>query len=68
MFGRFCTDALSEEDWRRLRVKRQALHASRLEFRHPSDQREVCFESPLPDELAAVLRKGVGGNMGIQDG
>ena len=68
MFGRFCTDALSEEDWRRLRVKRQALHASRLEFRHPSDQREVCFESPLPDELAEVLRKGVGGNMDIQDG
>lgn len=55
MFVRFCTDTLSEEDWRRLRVKRQALHASRLEFRHPVDQRVMCFESPLPEELAGVV-------------
>jgi 23S rRNA pseudouridine955/2504/2580 synthase/23S rRNA pseudouridine1911/1915/1917 synthase len=64
MFGRFCTDALSEDDWRRLRVKRQALHASRLEFRHPVDQRAMCLESPLPEELAGVV---VGSGFGVQD-
>lgn len=58
MFKRFCTDMLSEDDWRRLRVKRQALHASRLEFRHPADLRVMSFESPLPEELAAVVGGG----------
>jgi RluA family pseudouridine synthase len=57
MFVRFCTDMLSEEDWQRLRVKRQALHASRLEFRHPGDQRVMSFESPLPEELVRVIGK-----------
>ena len=31
------------------------LHAARLAFRHPLDESEVAFESPLPDDLAAVL-------------
>ena len=34
---------------------RQALHAGRLGFRHPIDDRELEFESPLPDDMAGLL-------------
>jgi 23S rRNA pseudouridine1911/1915/1917 synthase len=34
---------------------RQALHAYRLAFRHPSDGREVSFEAPLPEDFRALL-------------
>ena len=34
---------------------RQALHASRLTFRHPRDGRVVRFEAPLPDDIGALL-------------
>ena len=34
---------------------RQALHAHRLAFIHPSTGRQVSFESPLPDDLRSVL-------------
>jgi 23S rRNA pseudouridine1911/1915/1917 synthase len=33
---------------------RQALHATRLSFAHPSDGRIVAFESPLPPDLRAA--------------
>jgi len=39
----------------RLPVERQFLHAQRLGFRHPLTGRRVELESPLPDNLAAVL-------------
>ena len=34
---------------------RQALHAYRLGFRHPADDRPLRFEAPLPDDFAALL-------------
>jgi 23S rRNA pseudouridine1911/1915/1917 synthase len=34
------------------RIKRQALHASRLGFNHPLDDRYLEFSSPLPDDMA----------------
>jgi 23S rRNA pseudouridine1911/1915/1917 synthase len=34
---------------------RQALHAFRLGFRHPSDGRPLHFEAPLPADLMALL-------------
>ena len=34
---------------------RQALHAYRLAFRHPADERPVRFESPLPADFEALL-------------
>ncbi len=38
---------------------RQALHAARLRFRHPSDQQMVGFSSPLPKDMNdLVLRLG----------
>ena len=36
---------------------RQALHAHRLAFRHPADERLVRFESPLPADLEALLAR-----------
>ena len=46
---------------RPLPFPRQALHAFRLIFRHPSDDRRLEFEAPLPrdmSDLLARLRKG----------
>ena len=34
---------------------RQALHARRLGFRHPTRGEDVAFESPLPDDLRDLL-------------
>lgn len=41
---------------RRLPCPRQFLHACRLTFYRPSDGQRLTFESPLPDDLRAVLR------------
>ncbi|MBL7779471.1 MAG: RluA family pseudouridine synthase [Chitinophagales bacterium] len=38
-------------------LPRQALHAATLGFVHPTTKKEVFFESPLPDNFAAVLDK-----------
>jgi 23S rRNA pseudouridine1911/1915/1917 synthase len=36
-------------------LERLALHAQRLAFRHPDDERLLTFEAPLPSELTAML-------------
>jgi 23S rRNA pseudouridine1911/1915/1917 synthase len=36
---------------------RQALHAHRLAFRHPADDRPLTFEAPLPSDLSGLLRR-----------
>jgi len=36
---------------------RQALHASRLSFRHPLDGRPLTFEAPPPEDLAELLAR-----------
>lgn len=38
-----------------LDIRRQFLHAYRLAFRLPTDQRRVEFTSPLPDDLQCIL-------------
>jgi 23S rRNA pseudouridine1911/1915/1917 synthase len=38
-------------------LPRQALHARSLGFTHPGTGKEVYFESPLPDDMAAVVEK-----------
>lgn len=37
------------------RLERPFLHAARIAFTHPADGRRLEFESPLPDDLAAVI-------------
>jgi len=39
----------------KLRFKRVALHAHRLEFRHPATGERMVFESPLPDDMKDFL-------------
>jgi 23S rRNA pseudouridine1911/1915/1917 synthase len=36
---------------------RQALHAHRLKFLHPMNQRPMSFESPLPDDFQELLHR-----------
>ena len=36
-------------------MKRQALHASRLEFAHPITGEPLSFEAPLPDDMALLI-------------
>ena len=36
---------------------RQALHAHRLVFRHPSDDRPIEFEAPVPPDFAGLLAR-----------
>lgn len=38
-------------------LKRLFLHASRLRFRHPIDDRPMDIEAPLPEELASLLER-----------
>jgi 23S rRNA pseudouridine1911/1915/1917 synthase len=45
------------ESLRPIAFPRQALHAYRLAFRHPSDGRPLRFEAPLPDDLAGLLAR-----------
>ena len=36
---------------------RQALHAFRLSFRHPDDDRSLTFESPIPSDMLDLLAR-----------
>ncbi len=38
-------------------AKRLALHAHKLEFKHPATGERVRFESPLPRDMAALMEK-----------
>lgn len=52
--------AFNREIKARWGLRRLFLHAARLEFPHPQDQRKVVVEAPLPDELVeALLRTGL---------
>ena len=45
------------DELRPVAFPRQALHAHRLTFRHPADDREMSFEVPLPDDIAALVER-----------
>jgi len=44
-------DKISDEDWKKLRMHRQALHASRLVFIHPVNGRRMEFTAPAPTDF-----------------
>jgi len=52
---------------RPIAFSRQALHASRLSFRHPIDGREMQLEAPLPDDFREVLA-GLRGRSNAESG
>lgn len=37
-------------------ITRTALHAFSLSFEHPANHRQLCFESPLPRDMASTLQ------------
>ena len=43
------------DELRPVSFPRQALHAHRISFNHPSDGRRVSFESPLPADLVELI-------------
>ena len=45
------------DELRPIAFPRQALHAHRLTFRHPADDREMAFEVPLPEDMTALLAR-----------
>jgi 23S rRNA pseudouridine1911/1915/1917 synthase len=45
------------DELRPIAFPRQALHAHRLAFRHPTDDREMAFEVPLPDDMATLVER-----------
>lgn len=51
IFLRFISGALTHADHRLLRLPRQALHAGRLEMRHPRSHLRISFHAPLPEDL-----------------
>ena len=54
-FDRFSRRCLEPEAWRRLRLPRHALHASRISLPHPASGAIASFFSPLPAELADFM-------------
>ena len=55
IFQRFCADAMTDEDRRKLRMDRQALHAAGLRFRHPRTGADLRFDLPLPPDMENVF-------------
>jgi 23S rRNA pseudouridine1911/1915/1917 synthase len=54
-FDRFSKHCLEEEAWARLRLERHALHAARLDLRHPERGEVLSFSSPLPRDLSDFI-------------
>jgi 23S rRNA pseudouridine1911/1915/1917 synthase len=52
IFDRFTRRAMTDDDRRRMRLDRHALHAWRLELPHPVTGAASRFEAPLPPDLA----------------
>jgi len=49
-------DANNKEKYELLKlVKRQMLHAWRIRFRHPSTDKIMEFEAPIPDDMAGLI-------------
>jgi 23S rRNA pseudouridine955/2504/2580 synthase/23S rRNA pseudouridine1911/1915/1917 synthase len=55
LFLRFINDQLTAGDWYRLRIPRQALHASRLTITHPATGETLTVTAPLPFALHNLL-------------
>ena len=59
------------ETLRPIEFPRQALHAARLVIHHPSTNRQLAFEVPLPDDMAGLVsrlkRESVRGNRAMEE-
>lgn len=48
---------LADEGREEIPFRRQALHAWKLGFRHPTDGRPMQFEAPLPSDMKKLIRR-----------
>ncbi len=55
LFLRFLQGCLTPQDHKLLRLDRQALHASRLQMRHPRKNVQLLFTAPLPKAFRLLL-------------
>lgn len=55
LFLRFMEDSLSHEDYRRLRLPRQALHSASLTMSHPTSEKKIIFTAPLPQDFSSIF-------------
>lgn len=53
------TGHLDENDLQLLGMKRQALHAAGLSFRHPFSGEELHFTSPLPEDMQQYIDQNI---------
>lgn len=54
IFLRFIEERTTPQDAAKMRIGRQALHASELGFRHPSDGRPMSVTAPLPADMLGL--------------
>ena len=54
-YRRLALDELSQADWERLVLPRQALHCAEISFVHPINTQTLTFQSPLPIEMASIV-------------
>ena len=58
MYLRLINDAETDEDRRRLRISRSALHCRRIVLAHPGTGQRISFRAPLPAEIGALVFGG----------
>ena len=55
IFLRFCEDAMTPEDISKMRMKRQALHASSLTIRHTISSHPMVLTASLPPDMQELI-------------
>jgi len=55
IFIRFCNNNLTEQDHKTLRIPRQALHAHKLTFNHPTTNKKIELTAPIPEDINKLL-------------
>jgi 23S rRNA pseudouridine955/2504/2580 synthase/23S rRNA pseudouridine1911/1915/1917 synthase len=55
IFLRFIEERTTPQDAAKMRIGRQALHASELSFNHPSDGRPMAVAAPMPPDMRGLL-------------
>lgn len=51
-------DLQTEEDFKRLRIPRTALHSYRITIPHPHNEKPLVVEAPIPEDLTSLLTQG----------
>lgn len=54
-FEKFIAKTLTEDDKQKMILKRQALHAEKLSFKHPESSELVSFTAPLPQDMQELI-------------